>query len=534
MNSLINLVLYVISAILFYILRDKPFALAAAAFAAAALSIAVEKKQQKVYIELSQAGKAFAEGKSSDIGKFANKKGLWNNTTVRSIAAVFNDITAHFKELMNKLQITSDLIISSTSQINENIGASAASSDQIAKAIEEIASGAQESAEAAQNINEKVQNVVAGAEGITRTVQSFMEKLKDVELYSESVLGSFGSLTEGINDTHKTSVEAANTMKKFEAISRTIEGFVETVSQISNQTNMLALNAAIEAARAGESGKGFAVVADEIRKLASQSAEAAANIQDMAKQIGGETVNVTSQLEASYARVEDNVGQVREMAEMFKKLGSEIREIYDKGRDITAYAERQLTDLLSVKGATERLAAVVEETSAGTEQITSATVEHNTSLTELTAYIKKLSDNAAELNSFLKSLVAADRDISKYREKIDQGKKFLTELAAHAEIVQMNQESHTRKIKAIKDSQQLFEGFITLDRNGDVLHIDADTKVRNFAYRPWFQNALKGEIFQTDIFTSAVTKKPIMMISVPIKDGDGSIVGVLSGDLKLS
>lgn len=40
--------------------------------------------------------------------------------------------------------------------------------------------------------------------------------------------------------------------------------------------------------------------------------------------------------------------------------------------------------------------------------------------------------------------------------------------------------------------------------------------------------------YETDIFTSAITKKPVMMISTSIVNEKGDIVGVVSGDLKLS
>jgi len=523
-------IIFAVTIMLLYFLRNTTLYYAALAAVFFLLSIWMEYRQKKVYVSIAEDMKSFMDGKNISLEKYNSiKKG-----TFKLLLEIFDNLMNYFRELMNKMQITSDTITSSSVQVGENVRFAMESSSEITKAIEEIALGAEEGANAALDVVTQVSRLIEKSEKITQESEAASDKTKEFQTFSDKVMQNFDELIAKITETYDVSNETTQTMKKLKNASQQIEEFVGTVTQISEQTNLLSLNAAIEAARAGESGRGFAVVADEVRKLAVQSNDAALNIQKMAKEIHMDTINMVNQMENTYQKIELNVNQVRDITGLFKKMQQEVLAVNKQTEDISLLVEEQLNDIVGIQKSTERISAVAEETSASTQQISASSEQHNASMIELTSYMNSLTDKSQEMNSFLKKFINIEVDKSILNEKIEKGKKFLIEAAKSPEIFCMKLDKHTGEIEKWKGKQQIFEGFITLDRNGDVIYIDADTPVKNFGYRPWFLGALKGEIFETDVFTSSVTKKPIMMIAVPIRDNTGQIIGVLSGDLKIS
>jgi len=102
------------------------------------------------------------------------------------------------------------------------------------------------------------------------------------------------SLSAMASDTQATAI----TVEGLNKSAGDIEGIINLIKNISDQTNLLALNAAIEAARAGEQGRGFAVVADEVRTLAKRTNDATIDIESLVSTIRVETASAKKQMDA--------------------------------------------------------------------------------------------------------------------------------------------------------------------------------------------------------------------------------------------
>jgi len=109
-----------------------------------------------------------------------------------------------------------------------------------------------------------------------------------------------------------------------------LSAMTDTIRGHARQTEILAINAAIEAARAGDSGKGFGVLAGEVRRLATQSNESAAKINE-------DIARLVKTVEAGFsgdfaARTRHNESEAERLGKLTRQLDEgyiDMRQFYD-------------------------------------------------------------------------------------------------------------------------------------------------------------------------------------------------------------
>lgn len=216
--------------------------------------------------------------------------------------------------------------------------------EQMALSIQEVADSAREAAEVARATSTTAET---GGKAMDRTV-------------------------DGILSLRETVAETAKKVRRLGESSKQISKVVSLIDQIAMQTKMLALNASIEAARAGKEGRGFTVVAQEVGKLATQSAEATKEVQQMVQNIQLETSEVVRAMELGTTQVLESTNLVEDAKQSLKQIVEVSRQIDQLVQSISGATVSQAQTSQVVTNLMKKIANVSKRTSDSSRQVSSS------------------------------------------------------------------------------------------------------------------------------------------------------------------
>jgi methyl-accepting chemotaxis protein len=238
--------------------------------------------------------------------------------------------------------------------LNVMVGEVRAAADQLSAGISQISQGA-------QSLSQSTMEQTVTMESLLKTLGEISTQSKDNALRSKEASDITSAIWNSAEDGRGSMDKMTQAMDEINAASRSISVVMKAIDDIAFQTNILSLNAAVEAARAGQHGRGFAVVADEVRNLATKSAAAAKDTNEL--------------IADTMTKSEMGSNIVKDTSEYLNKIMNGVSENTWLLKNIATATAEQNESIEAIKEGFGQLSGVVHHNSATAEESAAATEE---------------------------------------------------------------------------------------------------------------------------------------------------------------
>lgn len=319
------------------------------------------------------------------------------------IAENVNALLGYIRNIMINISDNSDRLNESSSAIAENLSMAGESITNVSATMEEMSAAMEESSASLDQVNDSIGTVFGSIEEIYRQAEDGSRSSNEIMSNASEV---YQSAVENRRDAEAQAADMAaavqNKIEKSKEVEQ-IRDLTKNIISITSETNLLALNASIEAARAGESGRGFAVVADQIGKLATNSADAATEIQKVTAEVIAAVDELAAEAEVMINFMNETaMGGYEQLLTTSENYRSDVGSMNEMMQRFASESEELRHSMDLIRESVEGVKTAVNESAIGVSSVADTVV----GLTESVSDIDKQADSNLGVSGLLRSEVS--------------------------------------------------------------------------------------------------------------------------------
>lgn len=305
------------------------------------------------------------------------------------------------------------------------------------------------------------------------------------------------------------------------------------IQEIVTQTSLLALNAAIEAAHAGEHGRGFSIVAGEIRKLAEQSGQAVKRSTGIVSSIESGIREVVSSVDLEKKSVALGLEEMNKTRERMDVIFNQFLKVDEHVNRTLEFAVDQAERTTVTNGMLEDVVESLGKTVNSVEDTLAQNIMQRFEINNLGRVSEELKASSEELIASVQQTGgrvwegAVSADTAKWSE-------LLKAVASDPSLESMDEESHREVLGGLLRRSPGMEAIWSNRADGSFVYSEPEAGLLNARSREWWKRAMAGEAFVSEVYISAITKRPCLTVSIPLRRPDGSAFGVIGIDITVS